>query len=910
MAYKVTDRARALFSQAEITPNLIVEIEGYPNIFTADISKTVAKFGENDIYFGQPGLTFGGLIEILNQRNLISLSGTSTEITQQLEPDQGNVSSIQKLNVRLVDLNEEATRLISPSFVFEDILYKFCKLYLGPAQGSFPQDYIELFNGNIQGVKAGSGFVDIEVAHPEDVRRAKIFTKAESILQSPLHFNSANIQSLIFRAFNFVTGVVRVQITTGAAPLTANVMVAGQDITIEINAGTTQIKTIKKEIENNSNANQLVSVSYADSNDQNNLALVTGGYITLSSSTTIELDDVTQFLEPVSPLFKTYVQIGDEIIEYASIDLVNKQLLGCTRTQLNTFGEYHDAGATVSSFYKLGDGTQANGNAVDLALKVYLSGPEANYLEGVIPLGLGSYGLSQIPNAIYFKNLDLEREFGVTAGDLITITGASNPGNNQVDLEVLEVLQGNGFSYLVTSQNFDLETPTLAQISFKSQYNVLPDGLGLKPVQVDIVRFLELKRLYFSSIALYEIYLKDTISASEFISKQLYLPSALFSVPRRGRISLGFTAAPLFNQNTKSLDINTVKRADSLVINRSITKNFYNAVVYKYDRDSLEDKYLRGRIEISQNSVNRIKIPNQPLLIQSDGLRDAPTTALLLKRNATRFLQRYQYGAESLDVEVPFSIGWDVEVGDPIVLGGSDLQLSDSKTGNRSFRPRIFEITNKRFNWRTGQIRLTLTDSSFNLQIRYGVFSPASKIVSGTTSTILIQNSYGTQGKERDKWQFYVGRQVKVTSNDFTQSEVTTLLGFSASNDFEMLIEPISFAAPVGGYVRLPNYDEITSNNSQVLKDIHPFFTPQDEVTAVVSDKKFEVLDVSKFFVGAVVRIHSNDYGFDSGVDSFEVESIAGNEITLKTEIPGVSVGDKISLIGFVSDSGAPYAWI
>jgi hypothetical protein len=910
MAYNVTTRAKNLFSQTEITPNLVVEIDGYPNKFTADPTKTVARFGENNIVFGQPGLTFGGLIELLDQSNLISLSGTSTEIQQQLEPDQGNVSSVQKLNIRLVDLNEEATRLISPSFVFEDILYRFAKVYLGPTQGSFPEDYIELFNGNIQGVKAGAGYVDLEVAHPEDVRRAKIFTKVEQILTEDLNFNSVAIQGLFFQAFGDVTGLVRVEFVVGAGGDNAIVTVAGQDISIAIDPSATKISTIKRVVENNADANQVLQVSFVEGANKNQIAALTGGFVNLVSDTAINLDDVSLFLNPVDPLFKTYVQIGEEIIEYTGVDLVNNQLTGCVRSSLNTFGNSHKAGDTAASFYKLGDATQENGNAIDLALQVYLSGAEEFYAIDVPVLAMAEYGVqSAISNAIYFKNVDLERDFGVTVGDTIDIYDSVS--NNITGLEIIGVEQGSGFSYLLVDQTLNIEGEG-ASVRLKSRFNTLPDGLGLKPNQVDILRFLDIKRLYFSSIALYEIYLKDTVTASEFINKTLYLPSALFSIPRRGRIGVGFTAPPLFEQTTKSLDIDSIKRANNIVIQRSTTKNFYNAVVYKYAEDSLEDKFLRGRIEVSANSISRIKIPNQPLTIEAKGLRDEAGTALLLRRNSLRFLQRYQYGAESLDVEVPFAIGWDVEVGDPIILGGSELQITDTKQGTRQFEPRIFEITNKRFNWRTGQVRLTLTDSSFNLQIRYGVFSPASKIVSATQSSAIIQDSYGTAfpRKERDKWEFYINRQIKLVSPDFETSEVTTLLGFNPSNDYEMLFETVSVLPTSGWYVRIPNYEEITQFQSGIFKQIHVFWTPQVEVTSVVSTTVIEVADVSKFFVGSVVRIHSDDFSFDTGFDAIEVTEISGNEITLAEPVSGVLAGHKIDLIGFVSDSGAAYAWV
>jgi hypothetical protein len=915
MAYNITKRAQNLFDQPEIQPNLVLKIEGYDQLFGAEIIKTQAKFGENNIKFGDPGLKFGGLAAIIDQQNLISLSGTSTEINQQLEPDQGNVSSIQKLVIRLVDLGGEITRLVSPSFVFEDILYKYAQVYLGHKESAFPTDYIELFNGNIQGLRYGAGFIDLDIIHPDDAKKAEIFVKAEAVLVENVNFSSRVIQGMLFKAFNFVTGLVRVEFISGAIGDQAIVTVSGQDISIEIDTSNTKLKTIKRAIEDSSLARQILSVSFSDGTNPDSIAALTGGLLALESDTTIFLDDVSLFLTPVGNLFKTYVLIGEELIEYTTVNTSNNTLQGCVRSSLNTFGFFHEEGDTVSSFYKLGDGTQANGNAIDLALKVLLSGSGVeNYVENKPVLSIAQFGASEINNqAIYFKDEDLERELGVTPGDLVTITGALNPSNNITNLPVIEVIKGSGFSGLVFDHTFIFEL-TGAVVDIKSQYAVLPDGVGLRPNQVDILRFLELKRIYFSDISLNEIYLKDTIKAQDLINKELYLPSAMYGIPRRGRVSVGFLAPPLFDPLSKTLDLTTLKNVDNISIQRSTTRNFYNSVVYRFNEDSLEDKFLSGRVEVSQNSINRIKMPNRPFTISAKGLRPGGSTALLIDRLSARFLERYQFGAESLEVEVPFNVGWGVEVGDPIVFGSPDIQLTDTTQGKREFRPRIFEVLNKRKNWRTGQIRLSLLDSSFNLTTRRGVFSPASKIIGGTSSSLLIKDSFGTTAPfiERDKWQFYIGKQVLVHSEDWSEVGVTKLLAFSVGNEYQMLVQDLPFTPQDGYLVRLPGYDDITENQSQILKQIHPFWCPVAYVMTVLTTDKFQVSipDSAKFFVGSIIRIHDDQYSFDTGLKALTVTEVNGDEITIEGNLAGVGSDMQIDLIGFVSDNGQPYTWI
>ena len=917
MAYEVTPRARSLFSQTTIEPNLVLKLRSFDKLLGVESIKVDAKFGEEGILFGDEGLTFGGLARILNQKDLIQLSGTSNEITQQLEPDKGAISSVQSLKVRLTDLDQEMTRLVSPGVTIPEILYEYCQIYLGPKESSFPDDYIELFNGNIQQVQSGAGYVDLTIVHPEDKKRGKLFTKIEQKLTEPLNFNSLGLQELFYQTYGDITGLVEIRYFAGTSGNNAIVTVAGQQISVAIDPLATTQKTVRRAIRASADAADIIqSVELIEGGDGDQLASTTGSFVPFVTETEISLESVSQFVLPVGDLLRTYVQIGDEIIEYTGIDTALNKLTGCTRASLNSFGEVHEIGATVSSFYKLGDATQENGNAVDLALKLMLSGAKEFYADNLSIESIVEFDLAtSIPNALFIKKINVARDLGVTIGDSATVFDASNLANNFVDRKVtgFDVTE-NGSYIQVDGPPLVIERPSTAKLRLKSRFNVLPDGLELEPFQVDIERFEQIKALYFSSIALYEFYLKDTQEAKELINEKIYLPSSMYSVPRKGRISVGFTAPPLFAQTTKTLDISTVKNPDRLVVDRSTTKNFYNSVVYRYNEDSVTDKFLSGRITVSQDSINRIAIPNQPLTITASGLRDNAETALLVERNSLRFLQRYQFGAERLVVEVPFAIGWDVEVGDPIVLGGDALQVSDSTRGDRNFAPRIFEITNKRINWRTGFVSLEVTDTSFNQEVRFGVWSPASNIVSGTTSSIIIQDSFGTAFPliERDKWAFYIGKQILIHSPDWTQQATSRIIGFSGANDYEMLIEPITFAPSSGYVVRLPYYDQITENDSLVLKQIHPFWTPQLVITNVISPTVFEVslLDASRIFVDAVVRVHSDDYVRDSGLTARRVVSISGQEITVTDLGFTPLVGDKIDLIGFVSDNGAPYAWI
>jgi hypothetical protein len=393
------------------------------------------------------------------------------------------------------------------------------------------------------------------------------------------------------------------------------------------------------------------------------------------------------------------------------------------------------------------------------------------------------------------------------------------------------------------------------------------------------------------------------------------LPSALRSIPRRGRISCSFAAPPLFNPDTQYLNINTVKNPSQLKIQRSTGKLFYNAIIWRFNEDSVEDKFLNGVVTLSGDSVSRIKTSNKPLKIEARGLRPSGATTSLIERNTARLLERFQFAAESLNVDVPFKVGWAVEVGDPVVFGDDSLQLTDISRGDRNFKPRIFECTNKSMNWKTGAIKLQLTDTTFSQSIRYGVWSPTSDIDSGSTTTeVIIKDSFGTNFPkiERDKWLNYIGKDLLIHSKDYSTQYSTVLKGFSSSDPYKMIVEPALPSPPAAGFrVDVAKYNDITGGDT-FLKSVHVYIDPTVNVVSGTSSTIFDVGlgDVSKFFVGSLVRVHNQDFSVDSGNTGKKVTNITGTTITVEDLGFTPSASELVDLIGFAIDEGQPYAWL
>lgn len=909
MAYSLSTNAKELLNSVNIEPNIVLSIEGYDRIFGVTISKVYTTIGMSGLTIGG-GWLIGGLTNSSNCDDYISLEGTTTNISQQLDLDKNNASSTQTVKVRLVDINSEITRLISPSFELNDILYKNATLRLGFKEGAYPDDYIDLFIGKIQQVESSTGYIELTIAHPEELKRSEIFPKIETTLAADLNYYSAVIQDLTWYQQGAFSGIAEVRyINTPFIGDNANVSVSGNLITVSIDSGVTKAKTIRETIINSIQASSIAIPVITGNKDA---VQVTQAITQLTIGNTVDVENVGGFLLPVSPIFRTYLRINDEIMEYTGIDTVNNRFTGVTRHVLNSLGDNHKLDDSVSSFYKLGDDTESS-NAIDLALQVMISGSEQNYISGLSALKFYDFGTGlTYPNALMAMNVDLKRDYNIQVGDLITVTGATNAGNNiSSTIEDYEVTDIGTIIY-VTGASFVTESGTAAQLALESKYNTLPDGCGFTPFQVDIDRFKVLQTRFPSSIANYEIYLKDTVKPKDFINVDLFLPSALYSIPRQGKASVGISAPPLYEGDSKILNVDTVKNLNKLKTTRSVNKYFYNAVIFKYNEDSVDDRLLSGNIIYSADSQNRINSPNKPYTIKAKGLRPSATNDSLIERNCKRLLQRYQFAAEIIPIEPDFKTGYSMEVGDSVVFGDGVIQLSDSQTGTRDFKPRVFEVVNKEFDWRAGTIKVNIVDTNFSSGVRYGVWSPASQVVSGSTTTkIKIQNSYGS-ASEKDKWTPYINKTIRVRSADYSYSENVKLLGFDTADEHKMVVSTISVAPFAGYIVDVPMYDDLNSGLDSIYKAAHVFWTPTGTVLSGASATSFTLNSGqgTLFFANCVIRVHSADYSRDSGNTGIKVTSIVGDVVTCNSLGFTPLAGDIVELIGFVSDNGNPYVWL
>ncbi len=813
MAVTLSDKITALSKRGVINPSLVLDVEGVETIFTCVRVKRKVRIGEPGYFIGGDWV-IGATTDQENQRQIISLEGTTTQIQQQLLQDKGGTSSASTMQVSLVDVGGIATRLVSPGVVVDEILGRKARIWLSFAEGAFPSEYMIIFQGIITAVDYGANIV-LTIASPEVKKNQEVFTK-------------------------------------------------------------TQVK-----------------LSGAHNN----------------SVTTLLLDSVDGLITPnPSEGLQCYVRVDDELIEYDAIDEATNSLTGCTRAQLTSVANAHDDQADVQSFYRL------QGNGLELALKVLLSGKNGPWVEDISAenfVELNPY-VGEVVDAIYFP-IDIITKYGVTVGSLCSITGASNPANNVTEVAVTSVINlGRGSYVILDGPGLVVETGSDAVASFRSQYDVLGEGAAFGQNEVDIDEFERLIDLFNSAMPDFDFYLKDSITVREFVDTEILFPTGAYSIPRKGKVSVGFTSPPLAIANVPNIDSTQIVRPDKIKISRSIGKYFYNVAVFRYDIDSLEDKYLAGRVTVDGDALSRIPVGSRPLTITSRGLRNNATTSEILDLAAQRFMERYRFAAELVKAQVQYGVGFQIEVGDVVVFGDETLAITDSKSGARGFTPRLMEVVNKTMNIKTGEVNLDLLDTSYLNDGRYGIFSPSSIVDSGSTTTsIKITDSFGLDigSIESDKWRSYIGYNIIVHDPEWTTSYETMITGISTADPYKLEVSTMGGIPAAGWIVDILDYDDSEQQAQTLPKALHCFWTPQIPVVTGVSGTQLTIDagDVSKLSAGAKVIVH-NDWLVAS--EEVFVDSIAGTTVTLRTDI-GFTPDSTyfLDLVGF-QDGGAAYRWL
>lgn len=794
------------------TPQLILEIDGIGSFSSVTVKK-YPLYGD-DIYYGDDGLYYGGLIDDGSILPWIDLSKSSNSINQQLNPDKGGFSSVTNFDVAVIDKDGRVSEMILAGNLVNDILSCKARLYLSLEGAGHPHDSILFFAGIITGAPAGAGYIKFNVSSPEKLKNLEIFPKVSTILVGAL----------------------------GSGDTTINVE-STTDFMVQADAGT----------------------------------------------------------------LTTYIVINDEIIKYTG--KTTTTFTGCTRGQFGTIAVAASDGDNVESAYRI------IGNLRDLALKIMLSGLNTAYYSDGEILGFNSYGIYSVSNAIFVDDLNFKYKIGAVVGDTITISDSINAGNNGAAI-ITAIEQTDINTYIVLNKTLVTEGPS-ATFTLTSQYAVLPKfaGLEMTPDQVDAQEFIDKYNQFSASFFEYDFFIKEAVKGSDFINEQILYPSGCYALPRKAKTSLGITAPPLAGAEVKTIDWTNVTNASGIVIDRNINSNFYNSVIYKYDKDQVTDKYKKGKIIQSADSTNRIKVANKPLNIESDGIRSANFSekVSILSR---KLLTRYQFAAESLDVEVSFGFGFTIEIGDVVILQGSELKILDNTRGDRNFQPRLFEVQNKAVRLSGQPIRLKLVDTAFSTVGRYGVFSPSSKASTGSTTTVLnLKKSYGTNlgyKSEQSKYSQIIGAKLLIRSPDHTTYNYERyLLSLDPNNTDGIILSAALPTPPLEDYIIevAPYSSSLLATDEALTKLLFCSFDAQIAVVSGASSTVFDIGggDLSKVAVGTTIYLHDADYSNQSS--EVKIIDITGTTITVDTALGFTPDNTYFVELNTFADNGNAYRW-
>jgi hypothetical protein len=565
-----------------------------------------------------------------------------------------------------------------------------------------------------------------------------------------------------------------------------------------------------------------------------------------------------------------------------------------------------------------------------MALQIMLSGWNGPWITGETLQSIGAYPDPDpsFPTTDYLvlpPGIDAIKDYGLVPGDFVILDGSTTPGNNGVYRSIVRFgdLDQESNRIIYTDPNFPWtkEGPAVATIGFRSQYDVLPVLVGLKltPRDVDIDRHLYIKNTFLGSNGNDLLFFQTSTidSGKDFLETQIYFPVGAYSLTRRGKLSCGYHSPPIANQDLQVLNQDNVLEPQNIKPSRGLNNRaFFNEIDISYNFDD-QGNPLSSIAILDADSYNAIGIVST-LPISAQGIYSGYSADLLRKR-AFFLLNRYKNGAMMFTVKVNWEVGSQIEAGDIVTFNDhGQLQIANFSTGERGLDNQLFEVIDRTFEIRSGNVSLKLVGGlGADATDRFATISPSSLLDSGSTaSALIIKDSFGAiyPGNESKKWANYVGLPILVHSKDYSYSEETTLTGIDPANNYRLNVSPPLSGDPPADYViDVPNYPTSTDTTvNELYKLMHAFWSPTVSVVSSGDDTHFVVGsgDIGKFHVDLPVRVHSQDYVTDSG--DLTVASIdTGTNTVEVSDSMGFtpSPGDQVDLIGF-PDSGQPYRWI
>lgn len=824
---------------------IVVEIPGI-DLLSNRFIYTRIRYGDTDLKYGLPlpdGTMpiYGGLRRLAGVRPVINLDG-GLSISQRLEPEAGR-ASISQLQMQFIDKDEYMSQVIAPGVLIPEILGRNVKVHLGFSDVSFPEDFIVIFRGKISDVSSQSGMVSLLFSDPNLQRRQTILREAKSKL----------VGSILSTDTSLVTDLI-------------------DDYTQAI-LGPDGLYDVPNPWNQNGTHNALAARKEG---------------------------------------VRTFLKIDDEYLEYGPLSITGNTFSGLLRGARGTVAAAHTSAADISGHVEI------QGHAIDIALKLMMSGYGGPWQKNIALQSLvvtEDLEIGDQPKAIIMpQGVDVVDKYGLVEGDYISITLSDFPANN-ITARIVKFGDLGGFSnrIIYTDKTFTPEDPSPAKMAFRSQYDTYPKNMGVKltPDDVDVPEHISLKNKFLSDIEnSYRFFLSSEENCKNFIETDIYKPVAAYSLTKRGKLSIGFTHPPLSNSRMIFLTEKNILNPENIRPSRSMntSRKFYNEVDvdYNFNDNGEAKKFLRYLDVDSASVIGVVSI----LSVIARGSRSNLGADDFLIKKAKKFLARYRRAAVTLDVTTNYGIGCQIESGDVVALDGKNLQISNFQQGDRDFGVQLMEVLDRNLDLNTGVTTLKLVAGvNSDVTDRFAVISPSSQLdVGSTLDYIVLKDSYGAlyPGNESRKWKAALGQQVRIHDENYTFEETIVLNSIDPVNGYKIHCTGITTPYPADYVMDIVRFPKTGKKSDQSFyKSQYAFFSPRIPIVSGATATQFDVspLEIGRFFVGAKLFVHTEDYSTTS--NEHTVQEIIGNTVVV-TKTLGFTPDSTyyVTGVGFYDKSG------
>lgn len=561
--------------------------------------------------------------------------------------------------------------------------------------------------------------------------------------------------------------------------------------------------------------------------------------------------------------------VGNEIITFVNSGCVSQtQITGCVRGQFGTIAESHGVGDEVTPFLYIED------NPVTIALKTSLSGWNGACFDNIGLRGINNTdnGYTVLDSITFNQGVDLQRDYGLTIGDFITLSGSPNPANN-ASFTIKDFVNDNRTALVLETGILIQENPTVTtKAAFRSKYDTYPTsaGFSLTTDDVNVSRHEYLRDTFVPIVFKMKIKGEEK-SGKEWIEKHLFKPIGGYALTQGSRISFGVTHPPLVDDLSKKIDHKNVVNAKSISVKRGMNNRFfYNEVLFKYDYDPLNDSFNRQARYIDADSQNRMSQVSV-LEIECRGLDDSSNSLSILSQRAERILQRYRFSPETINVECFFSTGNTIDSGDICVLSDKEntpiLQIPNTENGERGIYNRIMEVQDRTKDMSSGTTKVSLlSNNGFSFSDRYAVIG-GSSYVDGSgvnTSTKFKYRDFDFTifpGAEYKKWAAYVGSRIVIHDILYTQSHVSTFTLDVTDPYYMILATPCPFSLTDGMIIELAPYDDSVATSDSIVKSTFAFRSATSTILTGSSTNVFtlSVPEAAQYQESAIIYVMSPD---------------------------------------------------